>query len=464
MKGYGPASVVVWRLQRLAVIACVWLFAGAGPGAGRQVMAEASADWRNLPAAQLTQFYSEQQKHNFAEVTRDELLDHAWSAYLNNRDYLSATDPAEWVALAKDVAPALDDTRKQQLIETTETVLFREDKLKLMSVWTVWRLRSMGSGLDVPQEKVYEWTRDWLVAADNWKQDAGHGEINMLLDWTVTVRNQAGYDMTAVLDDIYGYIRDKALNDPQWLNETGSGGMLKMLRRIADKVTPEQRDRVRANLVQLVTGDREAYLKLSIADLSQFLEMAERYGAEKPQRDRLAVDWLAHSQAWKESDQWYMESLSTLFDTPEQRRYLTGMLIDEAGRPRQHVGRVLSRMYVKTDDLPHWLSLIEDQIEASAEDRDRQTTWMLVRAEAESARHGNGGPEEAVQWAVRGIEAAETDEARLACLEWIVNEYSRLGREGEAAAMIREQSVHFEGEAFRDQLASLEKMMAVSER
>ena len=62
----------------------------------------------------------------------------------------------------------------------------------LSEVWTAWHLRLALSGLGMPKEQTYPWMRDWLVSADSWKQEASQGEINVLLDWSITVRNQAG--------------------------------------------------------------------------------------------------------------------------------------------------------------------------------------------------------------------------------------------------------------------------------
>ncbi|MCH7808186.1 MAG: hypothetical protein IIB60_03075 [Planctomycetes bacterium] len=133
------------------------------------------------------------------------------------------------------------------------------------------------------------------MSADSWKQEASQGEINVLLDWSITVRNQAGYDMTGVLDDIYGYIRDRALNDPAWLDENGTVWMKKMVLRIEDKVTPEQRKQVLENVVGLVVEDRDRFLGLDVGDMGRLQEMTEPYGVSKAAWDGWVLDWFTNS-------------------------------------------------------------------------------------------------------------------------------------------------------------------------
>ena len=169
--------------------------------------------------------------------------------------------------------------------------------------------------------------------------------------------------MTGVLDDIYGYIRDRALNDPAWLDENGTVWMKKMVLRIEDKVTPEQRKQVLENVVGLVVEDRDRFLGLDVGDMGRLQEMTEPYGVSKAAWDGWVLDWFTNSDTWRASSsnqlnmlykwldgldesaeadtamselarfasrkladspeldgsQWYFKSLSVLFKTEKQR-------------------------------------------------------------------------------------------------------------------------------------------------
>ncbi len=475
----------------------VWLSAGE------------EADWRALSATDLTRIYAEQERQRFAGVSKVELIDHVWTEFLTNDAYLETAEVAEVIGLVKPLAQSLNDERKQQLTSMLEArIVANPNVYPEQSIWTVWRLRSVWGDLGVSNEKVYEWTRDWLVSADKWKQEAAHGEINLLLDWAITVRNQAGYDMTDVLDEVYGYIRAKALTDPAWLNMNGTVGMKKMLFRISDRVTLNERGRIRENLIGHVVRDRDRFLGLDTSDMERVREMADLYGASKAEQDGWVLDWVTHSDAWQASDtrqldmlykwlgglgdsadaqaamgglaryaarklanspeldgsQWYFKSLGVLFKTDEQRQYLAELLVDEDSLPRRNIARALTKASAGTEDVREWLAFIEQAIEGSASQPDRQALWMLVRAEAVTTKEPGILDEVTLDWAVRALGVAGSDEVRLACLEWVVNMFTSAGREAEAVAFIKEHSGQFENEVFREQLSELERMMSASER
>lgn len=386
-------------------------------------------NWQQMPAVELSEYIARQKQQDFKEVPKDLLVHHARRLYLSNTAYLDSADPSEWIPLAQEVAGFFDAGQKQSLYEMLDQRVFQNEAVfRGLDVWTAWELRHVSQELGVPKYRIYAWMYDWLTTSDRWKQDATLGEVNVLLDWAMTVQNQAGHDTTAVLEDIYGYIRDKAMNDPTWLNGEGTFWMSKMVQRIEDKVTDEQRQRVLGSIKTALVDDRDSFLSHDASAIGRLREMAESFGAPKQTRDGWVLDWFTQSDEWKRSNatdlnkvytwldgldaspdadaamgelgrfsaeklvdapesysnQRYFKSLSVLLKTPEHKAYLASLLVDGQGEPRQDVARALSRVYADTDDVDRWRAFIDEQIDATGLASDTRAAWTQVRDEAES--------------------------------------------------------------------------------
>jgi len=354
----------------------------------------AANNWSTLKSEQLAAVTECFGLAGGSDAAKAQLADLLWRDYLSNEQFLAQTPLAELTGFVSNVRSVLSADQKTHVANKL-TQRFAADagalaKLKVGdAVALAGALRAMDKAAQAADTVVR-----WIAACDAWKQ-AGTYDQEVL----------AGVLKAGETEDS----REKAV---QWALKVYS-------EKLASLKPTEQPE------------------TFTLARLASFMQSMGLTGKGKGYPEYAAALAAALKAGAKAGPRSQCYQLALPLGSAEVRQVLLAELVQEDGRPRREVGKVLAPAYKKYDSADGWRQLLDGKLADPNVGGDAKAGWLLMRAEVAATAKQRGGYREqalatAVSWA-----------AKLEAVRDIVNGYCHAGKHDEGLAYLDSVAAQF---------------------